>query len=312
MPDPTKQTLSATQTPALFGASPYLTRWMLLRHFIHGDPIDSPEHNRMDWGKRMQPLLLAQAAEDLHVEVHPNAGDTYVRRGLLGCTRDADIYCPDRGHGVLETKVVFDYAVWMRDWNGGKAPPKHVEIQTQQQMMVGDGDGGETYTWGVIGVWVCGEMKYFERKPLDELWHAINDEALKFFDDVRLRREGEPFGEAVEHPLLNRVFIPTVGSVVDLTEHPKAAEFASKAQLLNYHREQRAAHDKSEKALKALFKATLGNAEEAVLLHGIKVRQKQINKVAYSVKASSYSQLDVDIPESPSAAPPVSNILAGG
>jgi len=310
MPDPTKQTLSATQTPALFGASPYITRWMLLRHFIHGDPIDGPEHNRMDWGKRMQPLLLAQAAEDLHVEVHPNAEDTYVRRGLLGCTRDAEVYCPDRGHGVLEAKVVFDYAVWMRDWAGGKAPPKHVEIQTQQQMMVGD--GARPFTWGVIAVWVGGEMKYFERKPIDELWVEINAAAVIFFNDVSARREGDPFGEPVEMPLLSRLFAPKPGVFLDLTSHPKAAELASKAQLLNYHREQRAAHDRSEKSLKALFKATLGDAEEAVLLHGIRVKQKQINKVAYSVKASSYSQLDVDIPETSWASPPVSNILAGG
>src|SRR5215469_3216944 len=148
MPDPTKQTLSATQTPALFGVSPYLTRWMLLRHFIHGDPIDSPAHNRMNWGKKLQPLVLEQAAAELRLEVRPNAGDVYVRRGLLGCTRDAEIFCPDRGPGALETKCVFDYATWMEDWNAGKDPPRHVEIQLQQQMAVGDGD--VSYKWGVI------------------------------------------------------------------------------------------------------------------------------------------------------------------
>src|SRR3989442_9052297 len=128
MPDTTKQTISATQSPALFGVSPYMTRWMLLRHFIHGDPIDSPEHERMTWGKKLQPLVLAQAAEDLHLEVRPNAEDVYLRSEHfpIGCTRDAEIICPDRGPGTLETKCVFDYGVWMQTWNGGKALPKHI------------------------------------------------------------------------------------------------------------------------------------------------------------------------------------------
>src|SRR6266568_3399516 len=97
MPDPARKTLSATETPVLFGVSPYSTRWMLLRRFIHGDEFANPEHNRMNWGTRMQPLLLQQAADDLHLKVTPNATDTYRRRGLLGCTRDAEVFCPDRG-----------------------------------------------------------------------------------------------------------------------------------------------------------------------------------------------------------------------
>lgn len=312
MPDPTKQTLSATQVPALFNASPYVTRWMLLRHFIHGDPIDSPEHNRMDWGTRMQPLLLAQAAEDLHLEVRPNAGDNYIRCGLLGCTRDAEIICPTRGPGALETKCAFDYAVWMRDWDGGKTPPKQNEIQLQVQMMVGD--GATPFEWGVLGVWIAGEMKYFERKPIAELWDAIEVEAAKFFEDVAAKRAGDPFGEPIEWPLLSKLFAPAVGTKMDFRDHPQADKLADDIRLMDWHAEERKGHERGEAALKIKIKSMIGEAEESTFAGGVIVRQKQVDRAGFTVKPTSYTRMTIHIPES--EAPPTQavsdNVLAGG
>lgn len=310
MPDPTKATLSATQTPALFGASPYLTRWMLARHFIYGDPIDSPEHNRMDWGKKLQPLILAQAAEDLHLEVRPNANDTYVRRGRLGCTRDAEIICPDRGPGSLETKCVFDFGVWMREWDGGKTLPRQNEIQVQQQMYVGD--GAQPHAWGVIAVWVCGEIKYYERKPIGELWTAIEDETDKFFADVEAKREGEPFGDPVEMPLLNQLFAPVPGKVVDFTEHPKAQQLAEQVRMMDWHGSERLIHEKGERSIKAMLKAMMLDAEEATFTDGIKVRAKKVDRAGHTVKPSSYTTLDVFVPNSAAPGAEPEPILKAG
>jgi YqaJ-like recombinase protein len=296
MPDPTRKTLSATQTPALFGASPYLTRWMLLRHFIHGDPIDSPEHNRMDWGKRMQPMILQQVAEDLHLGVKINTEDTYVRRGLLGCTRDAEVFCPDRGRGTVEAKCVFDYGVWMETWGGGKTPPRHIEIQTQQQMLVGDGDDEQTYTWGVIAVWVCGEVKYFERKPIETLWHRLNDEALKFFDDVAAKREGSPFGEPVEAPLLAQLFPPVEGKVLDLTTRADAEELTNQVKLMKHHGELANSNEKEKKRIEAQVRAIIGDAETAKLLGGVEVRATRVNKAGHTVKPHSYTLIKPFVP----------------
>lgn len=313
MPDPTRTTLSATQTPALFGVSPYVTRWMLLRHFIHGDSIDSPEHNRMDWGSKMQSLVLAQAAEDLRVEVRPNADDNYIRRGLLGCTRDGDVVCPDRGPGAIEMKCVFDYGVWMQTWNGGKSLPRHIEIQLQQQMMVGDGE--KPFEWGVLAVWLCGEMKYFERKPIPDLWAQIEVEAFKFFSDVHAKKDGDPFGDPVEMPLLAKVFPLIAGTKIDLTVHPRAAELVNQVGLMLYHAEQRLNHDKGEKVIKAMFKALLADAEEATLLDGVRIRQKQISRAGHTVKPSSYTTIEAFIPATAAAAatgPVPDNILKAG
>src|ERR1700719_3590099 len=173
MPDPNRITLSATEAPALFGASPYLTKFMLYHKFANGENIEKPADERMNWGKLMQPIIIEQVAKERGLEVIPNP-DLYVRRGLLGCTRDATIIAPGIGPGALEIKCVFDYRAWMQKWNGGKTVPREVEIQLQQQMYVGQ-DGhinqldGQHYLWGLICVWVCADLYYFERKPITDL-----------------------------------------------------------------------------------------------------------------------------------------------
>jgi YqaJ-like viral recombinase domain len=224
MPDPTRKTISATESPALFDASPYITKWMLWQRIARGVDIEKFEHERMYWGKALQPLILAKAAEDLKLEVTPNELDQYERRGHLGCTRDARIYDPSRGWGSLEMKCVFDYGTFMRDWDGGKRVPRHYEIQLQQQMLVGE--AGQAHQWGVIGAWVCGEMKYFERKPLFDFCVALENAAAEFLASVERNLEPQPFGEAIEAPVLTRIFDPVPDVGLRLEENWKLAETA--------------------------------------------------------------------------------------
>lgn len=207
MPDPNKLSVSATQVPALFGISPYDTEFTLY-HWFKDDQQEDAGDARMEWGTKMQPLLLDKCREDLALEVYPNDFDIYHRDGAIGCTRDADILCPDRGWGALETKCVFDYGVWMNRWQGG-TPPKDIELQLQTQMLVGmpeHQDGPLQFQWGVIAVWVCGEMHYFEREPSPSLWKAIQDKASAFIEDVAAGVEPEPFGDPVETQLINQLF----------------------------------------------------------------------------------------------------------
>lgn len=216
MPDPTMATVSATQASALYNTSPYTTRWMLYRHFSDGMAIDAGEDQRMRWGKLLQPLVLAEAATQLRMEVRPNSDDTYHRRGALGCTRDATVICPDRGPGAMETKCVFEYRGWMQEWNEGRQPPKYHELQLQVQMAVGDESG--PYQWGIIVAWVCGELKFFERKPMPDLWARMEADAAQFLADVHERREPDPFGAPVELPWLNEAFPVERGKVISAGE----------------------------------------------------------------------------------------------
>src|SRR5229473_3640764 len=257
MPDPTKATISATESPALLGASPYLTRWMLWQRFANGIEPQREESSRMDWGKAMQPLIVKRVAEDRKLEVFPN-DETYVRRGLLGCTRDATIISPDHGPGALEIKCVFDYEQWGRKWKGGAEVPREIEIQLQQQMLVGDGnssgatyqfmniDGAvgspqplvDSYKWGLIVVWVCADLYYFERKPVPELWSRLQDQANIFFDSVKHRDEPDPFGAAVELPLLMQLYPTRPDSVLDLSADPDHIKTSQDVSMFKTMKEQ--------------------------------------------------------------------------
>jgi YqaJ-like recombinase protein len=294
MPDPLRQTISATESSALFDVSPYVTLWMLYRRFAHGEEAAVATHARMDWGTKLEPLVLAQAAEDLKFEVRPNRGEdgkqVYIRNGLLGCTRDADVFCPDRGPGACETKCVFDYRIWMQEWDGGNHPPRHHEIQLQQQMKVGDGK--TSYKWGVEVVWVAGELYYFERKPIPKFWDALDTEAARFFADVKAGNEPEPFGSPREWPLLNEAFPIEETKILDLREAPEGRTLAEEVRLYDYHRKQRLGHEKGEDGIKLKLRTFAKECGKILLPFGINVQLKQ-NKTSVGIK----TYIPADAPE---------------
>lgn len=300
MPDALRETVSATEVAALFNASPYQTRWTLYHRF-KGNQAEKATDNRMDWGLQLEPLVLRAAANDLRFEVSQNLGRTYERNGPLGCTRDATIICPDRGPGALETKCVFDYGTLMREWDGGSSVPRHHELQLQTQMFVGE--KGVSYKWGVLAMWCGGEMKYYEREPLPELWAELGLEARKFLDDVANDREPEPFGSAIESPLLTKLYPVQVGKVLDLSEESTddereaALQIAEQVRMLQWHGQESSSHGKAEKAIKARLHALMKDYEELRLPHGIKVRLKQQARAGYTVEPTSFVTVNIFVPK---------------
>src|ERR1700719_118033 len=316
MPDPERTTLSATESPALFGASPYLTKFMLYHKFANGENIEKPADERINWGKLMQPIIIKQVAQERGLEVIPNMDgatglDTYVRRGLLGCTRDATIIAPGIGPGALEIKCVFDYRVWMQKWNGGKTVPREVEIQLQQQIFVGNGEGDSTsrsiltnsYKWGLIAVWVCADLYYFERQPLPELWTDLERKAIAFFSDVRSKREPDPFGSAIELPLLTKLFPTEPDKVLDLSADPEHVKTSEKVSMYVHYKSEKTGAAANEEKHRVELLALAKDAERVLLPCGVSYRVK---------KSGRGKTIDPYIPETPTAAPVGANIMAGG
>lgn len=302
MPDPTKKTISATEMSGLLGVSPYVTKWMLYQRFAKGIEAPAPDHNRLDWGTKMEPLLLDQAAADLRLEVQtnrqPDGSQIYVRRGLLGCSRDADIYDPQRGPGALETKCCFDYKILMQEWDGGKTPPRQHEIQLQMQMMVGDGK--KPYEWGTIALWCGGDMTYFHRKPMPDLWELFQKEAIQFFEDVNAGREPEPFGSPIEVPLLKQIFSKPSGEIINATERlgeVEATKLAQRVADAEYQRVLRLAAEKVEDKVKAEILGLLKDADEIELPQGIRVKVTRAPRAGYSVKPTVAVTVKAHIPQ---------------
>jgi predicted phage-related endonuclease len=304
MPDITKKTISATEMSQLLGVSPYGTRWTLYQCFAHGIEMPDPEHNRISWGTKMEPLLLEQAAADLRLEVTTNrqadGSQIYIRRGLLGCSRDADIYDPQRGPGALETKCCFDYKILMQEWDGGKTPPRQHEIQLQQQMCVGD--GAKPYEWGTIALWCGGDMTYFHRKPMPDLWEKFEQEAAQFFADVKAGNEPAPFGSPIEVPLLKQIFDKPTGEIINAVEKlgdVEATKLAQRVVDADYQRVVRLAAEKIEEETKAVLLGLLKDADELDLPQGIRVtRQVQTrNNKARAASVSTAIVVKAHIPQ---------------
>jgi hypothetical protein len=301
MPDLTRKTISATEMAGLLGVSPYVTRWMLFQRF-KGIEAPGPDHNRLDWGTKMEPLLLEQAATDLRLEVktnrQPDGSQVYMRRGLLGCSRDADIYDPQRGPGALETKCCFDYKILMQEWDGGKTPPRQHEIQLQQQMYVGD--GVNPFEWGTIALWCGGDMTYFHRKPMLDLWETFEEEATKFFADLINGNEPEPFGSPVEVPLLKIIFDKPTGEIVkavDLLGDIEATKLAQRVADADYQRVIRLSAEKFEKETQAKLLGLIKDADELELPQGIRVKVNRSQRAGYSVKPTTVVTVKTHIPQ---------------
>lgn len=294
MPDPLQKTISASEAPALFNASPYMTRFMLYQKFAHGMVFERPSDERMEWGQLLQPVISKHVAIDRKLIVVPNDFDVYFRRGPLGCTRDAVIIDPDRGPGALEIKCVFDYEQWGARWGGGASVPRDYEIQLQTQMLVGDGDAGPQYKWGLIAVWVCAKLYYFERSPIEDLWKQLTHEAQDFFTCVENKREPDPFGVAIESKLLRDLYPTRPDSVLDVSTDPDMVKVSEQVSMYKHHKE--------------VVTGNAGCAEELRLKLLAFAKDYQFVKlpcgVSYRVQKSGKGQTIVPyVPEAPSPPP---------
>lgn len=294
MPDPTKQTLSASEVPAVLGISDWSTRWMVMQRFA-GNAIADRSDNRMNWGTLLQPLILEQAARYLALEIEQNRTDEYRRCGRLGYTADGWSRKPDKGPGVIEAKCCFDSHQWMAAWGGGKAPPRYVEAQLQTQMLVGDGT--EPFAWGTIVCWYAGELHYFERAPIIELQQHIIDEAARFFDDLEAGRLGEPFGVPAESEMIARLFRPKRKKVLDLRDDMvRGLDLAADVIAMHENSDSASFHKKCADQYKARVRAAIADNEEVLLPHGVRVRAKMQHRTAFSVKESDFVVLSEYIP----------------
>lgn len=293
MPDPTFKTISATQASVLFEVNPYTTPWMLFHHFREKKEFKIETHSRMDWGKKLEPLVLDEASKMTGTKIIPNQDpdnpgeQVYFRRGLFGATPDAFAYDPKLGWGAVECKCVFDYRTWMSDWKGGKKVPRNYEIQLQDQMKVGRPEDGP-FKWGMFVVWIASEMMIFKREPLPVLWEEMDKLAKEFFKSVAENNEPDPLADPHEFPMLNELYPIQKEKILDLRDDPSAEELSNAARMIEFHKQERLGHQRGEEQIKMRFRALAKDHEKVALPGGIWVTLKQ-NKTGVGVK--------VDIPQ---------------
>lgn len=323
MPDPTGKTISSSELPAILGCSPWSTRWLVAQRFL-GQELPDRSSNFMDWGVQLQPLILAQAGRDLAIEVDANVEDAYIQRGMFGYTADGWSHKPDVGRGVIECKCVFNFRSWMSKeddgWDGGKKLPRYVEIQTQEQMMVGDGE--KPFEWGIVAAWHDAELHYFNLTPNLDAWAAFSVAGVAFLDDIAAGNPGEPFGDPSELPMIQRLFAPQPGKVLDLRNDPRGNAVAHQVTQFEWHKREQRGHEKGVEAAKGALLALILDNEELLLPFGITVKSKRVQRKGFTVQPTEYNRLTARVPdelvqqhldptEDAAESEPV-NILAGG
>ncbi len=178
--------ITSTESAALFGLSPYMTKFELWHNKKNRTAVAFTETNRTKWGKRMESTIAEGVAKDLGIKVRPMK--CYMRHDSfprMGSSFDYEIYDHPNGPGIMEIKGV-DYIVHRDNWTDNEAPP-HIEVQKQHQYEVAD------MNWGLVVAFVGGNDPHIiERKRDREIGRILREKIADFWQSIRDNRPPAP------------------------------------------------------------------------------------------------------------------------
>lgn len=186
--------VGGSDVAALFDLSPWITRFSLWHEKAGTVPSTIEENSRMTWGKRLEPAIAAGVAEDMRWKIAPSkVYHTHPAVAGLGCTLDFDIVDHEQGPGILEIKMVSEYATWMADWSETRAPA-YYEVQVQHQLAC------TGRPWAVIAVFIgqTSTVKLYERRPDAKVIGRIESDVAAFWKSIAEKKAPDPFGTADE------------------------------------------------------------------------------------------------------------------
>jgi predicted phage-related endonuclease len=206
--------IGSSECPGLFnvqagwGQSRF-TLWQVKSGIIPPPPVDDSIGSLVWFGKKLEPIIGAMAAEIYDWDIVPGpyatddecpgsgaSLDFYAKRPgpeeeLLGYT----------GPGVIETKNI-GLVQFFRDWTGGE-PPWHIIIQLQQLLAC---SGCE---WGAVAPLVDGnQIPVYRYKARPHVIDAIRREVTDFWQSVRDRRPPPIDGSNSTADTLKTLFPP--------------------------------------------------------------------------------------------------------
>lgn len=181
--------VGSTESPALFGYSPYLTAYELAVAKRENIALFRP-NARTRWGQRLQGVIADAFEEEYGARVK-RADHTYyaMDEARVGCTIDhiiTETYSDvgelgrrlnELGPGILEIKNV-DKWEFKEKWPDGEAPA-HIELQVQHQMAT------TGMKWGCIFAFVGGnEVNLLYRDFEPKVGERIMTETTAFWTNL--------------------------------------------------------------------------------------------------------------------------------
>lgn len=186
--------VNSTESPALFGLSPYATTYEVWHRKRGTLPDDFGDNDRMQAGRHIEPAIASLVAERYGVVVEPFKDYALDREARMGSSFDFRIVghaelsyselarlFREHGPGILECKNV-DFLAHRDRWTEDECPD-HIEIQLQHQLELAD------LEWGAIAALVGGNTLWLYvrmrdravgrglRKRIAEFWKSQDDNA---------------------------------------------------------------------------------------------------------------------------------------
>jgi putative phage-type endonuclease len=174
-----RKDITSTEVSALFGLSPYLTKFELW-HRKHNDvTVEFEENERMKWGNRLEESIAHGIAEDLGWEIRKKS--EYVRDSELRIGASFDYEITDVA-AILEIKNV-DGLVFKQGWilneEDTLEAPTQIELQIQMQMLV------TGFNKAYLGALVGGNKAYIiERDRDEEIQESIIKQSSLFWKSI--------------------------------------------------------------------------------------------------------------------------------
>lgn len=178
--------ITSTMVPALFGLSPYTTKFELYHAKASGVEVPFKSNNRVEAGNRMEQYAAQEVAEATGWKVEPFKDYMRIPGERMGSSFDCEATKPDGSKGILEIKAV-DFFIHKDRWVDDQAP-EHIEIQLQHQLECAD-----RYEWGAIAAFTgIYDFHMYERDRDRDFGKALRQAVAAFWDDVENKREPEP------------------------------------------------------------------------------------------------------------------------
>lgn len=209
-----KHDITSTESAALFGLSPYMSKFELYHRKRLKDVTEIQMNDRMLWGQRMEAIIAEGIGADNGVVVRKVPEYVRIVRSRMGATFDFEIagvnlgimdrsrreygsttllqqMFLDHGPGLFEIKAT-GYVEFRDNWtrNDDKTieAPGHIEIQLQHQLHVKD-----SYEWGAIGVLVAGNSPKVTARMRDhEVGQGLEAACIQLWEDIKAGSEPDP------------------------------------------------------------------------------------------------------------------------
>jgi putative phage-type endonuclease len=186
------QHIGGSEVAALFGLSPYLTRFELW-HQKKGTILAGDFNNdRIKWGNRLEAPIAKGIAEDNDLtikKVHRYIKHPSVKG--MGASLDYEIVNHPDGRGCLEVKNV-DGIVFSNQWDDDTIP-MHIQLQLQHQMACSG------YQWGMIAALVGGNRpQVYTQKRHEGTIAKLEQAVSQFWQSIADNQEPEFGGDDLE------------------------------------------------------------------------------------------------------------------